>query len=245
MILELDIGNSRIKWRLLDSAGRTQSTGIAEQPKQLLDVTLAGQAIQRVRVSCVRPGELLSELTRDLAETRGIAVEIARVQRHCQGVTVAYQDLSRLGVDRWLTLLAAFRSSGGAAIIVDCGTAVTVDLLDDHGNHQGGYIVPGLKLGPAALTRDTAIRLSATPQWGLEPGNSTEEAIYHGALIMLTALLEKVVSRELGRLTTEQSPAVILTGGDAALIGRYLNLGQTTIQQMPELVFDGLGIALP
>jgi type III pantothenate kinase len=250
MILDLDIGNTRIKWRLLDTGGFGYSEGVAANLVELFDATVSRHSVGRVRVACVRGGKLLDELIRLLAENGQLQVEVAKVQRQCQGLSVAYEELDRLGVDRWLAMLAAFRDADGACVVVDCGTAVTVDLVEADGRHQGGYIVPGLRLMPDALTRNTAIRLTGEPAWGLEPGNSTEDAIYHGALKMLVSLLELTVASELSGLSVsrDELPTVYLTGGDAPLIARFArfqSLPKASLKQVEGLVFQGLALALP
>lgn len=245
MILELDIGNTRVKWRLIDRAGQPVDTGAVAALDQLPGA-LAGRALERARVACVRPGELVPIVAEILRSGWGIEPEVARVQRVCGGVTVAYRDPQRLGVDRWLTLLAAHRLSAGAAVIVDCGTAMTVDLLTAGGEHLGGYIVPGLRLGPLALTEHTAIRLESEPRWAVDPGTSTEEAIYHGVLLMLSSLLNATLARELPRLAGPQDPVLFLTGGDAPLLRPLLSVDHRfDIRETSGLVFEGLGIALP
>ncbi len=245
MILELDIGNTRTKWRVVDGIGTVIARGVAEHLQQLLDDTVGALHMERVRIACVRPGDYLEKLVRELELHRRLPVAIARVLRHWQGVKVAYPDLSKLGVDRWLAMLAAYRQSGKAVIVVDCGTAMTVDLLNDIGDHLGGYIVPGLSLASAALPGATAIRLEGVPHWGTEPGNCTEEAIYHGVMVMLTGLLEKVVAHQSLGVADGKVPVIYLTGGDAPLIRRFLNLERVEIHDSPELVFDGLAVALP
>jgi type III pantothenate kinase len=245
MILDLDIGNTRIKWRLLESGGTGHSEGAASDLAELLNVTVSRHPVERVRIACVRGGELLDELIGSLAGDWQLQAEVAQVQRQWQGLSIAYQDLDRLGVDRWLAMLAAFRDADGACMVVDCGTAVTIDLVDADGRHKGGYIVPGLRLMSDALTRNTAIRLTDEPDWGLEPGHSTEDAIYHGALKMLLSLLEQTVASELSGLPGNELPTVYLTGGDAPLVVRFQSLPNVPLKQVEGLVFQGLELALP
>ena len=245
MILDLDIGNTRIKWRMVDRIGTAAFEGIVSEVDELLDATVRQYPVERVRVACVRGGDSLNELIGSLSKGWQLQAEIARVSREFLGLSVGYEKLDRLGVDRWLAMLAAHRNAGGACLVVDCGTAVTVDLVDADGWHRGGYIVPGLKLMPDALTRNTAIRLAGEPDWGLEPGNSTEDAIFHGALMMLLSLLEQTVARQLARQSVGQPFKVYLTGGDAPLIARFQNLQNVSLKQVDGLVFQGLALALP
>lgn len=244
MILDLDIGNSRIKWRLSDTASGLLKSGVASGLADLLQATVEQHQVKRVRAACVRGGDLLNETTHRLARDWQLMAETAQVRRECQGLTVTYADLGRLGVDRWLAMLAAFRDAKGGCVVVDCGTAMTVDLINSEGRHLGGYIVPGLNLLATTLTQNTAIELHGEPVWGLQPGNSTEEAIYHGALQMLIALLEKTLTRQLASLSANKPPVLYLTGGDAPVLDDFLDLQDVTLKQMDDLVFQGLALAL-
>lgn len=245
MILDLDIGNSRIKWRLSSVGPEIKQEGVATALPQLMAATIEQYPVDRVRIACVRAGGVLADITESLLNNRQLTVEVASVQRECLGVSVAYADLTRLGVDRWLAMLAAFLDAQGACVVVDCGTAMTIDLIEANGRHLGGYIVPGLQLIPRALTQHTGIRLQDQPEWNLEPGNSTEEAVYHGALSMLISLLQQIINDVLPRMSDKSAPVVYLTGGDALLVGRFLRLPQVAVKQVQGLVFEGLAAALP
>ena len=70
-------------------------------------------------------------------------------------MTSGYRDPERLGVDRWLALIAARERSKQPTVIVDAGSACTIDLLDSEGRHLGGYILPGLTAMGEALVRGT------------------------------------------------------------------------------------------
>ncbi len=245
MILDLDVGNSRIKWRVGETGGQPVASGSVPAVDDLFTPPLAQFDIQRARIACVRGSELLAGLENSLEARWKLVPEVARVSRHCQGVSVAYADLNRLGVDRWLAMLAAYRTASGPVVVVDCGTALTVDLVAAHGDHLGGYIVPGLRLGTTALTGNTTIRLAAQPDWGLDPGQSTEDAIYHGSLMMLVSLIEAVIRRERAGLFRSAAPVVLLTGGDAGLIKQFVDAARLEVRVVPDLVLDGLALALP
>lgn len=249
MILDLDIGNTRIKWRLSEDRVIAEphlvSSGTVSELAELIAATVARYPVARVRAASVRGGELLAELTALLANDWQLTVQTAQVVRECQGVTVAYEKLARLGVDRWLAMLAAYRDAQGSCVVVDCGTAMTIDLIDTEGLHLGGYIVPGLRLVPDSLTRNTAIVLEQEPGWGLKPGISTEQAIYHGTMQMLVALLETTLAREFPARPGVKAPVVYLTGGDAVVLARFLDCTDVTLKQVQDLVFRGLALAVP
>jgi type III pantothenate kinase len=242
MILELDVGNTRIKWRLLEERGNTVTrSGAVAELGQLSATSLPGQSITRIRVACVRQKAMSEVLQGWAKENWHLTPELARVHPDCAGVSIRYRGL---GVDRWLAMLAAFRVAGRACLVVDCGTALTLDLLDDSGVHIGGYIVPGLALGARSLQEHTEIRLSdEPPRYALAPASSTEEAIYSGSLLMLLSLLERVSRTVLPDGKTVS--LLFLTGGDAREFLLHLKLPDVEIREQASLVLDGLAIALP
>lgn len=233
MILELDIGNSRIKWRALDD-GTPVARGHCRREGDWL-AGLPQRDIGRLRVANVGGAEVAAELTAWAREHLGVAPEYAHSGAALGGVTNAYAEPERLGVDRWLALLAAWRELGRACLVVSAGTALTVDVLDTDGRHRGGYIVPGLGLMlEALLSRTSGVRFAPGPAASLEPGRSTAEAVLQGCSAMAVALIERARPRP-------EQP-VLLTGGDAERLAPWI---AAPIQLRPELVLDGLGIALP
>ena len=235
--LDLDIGNSRTKWRLAGASGSLKSPGIP---------TLADtEPPDRVRVSAVAGTR---DRIRAAVEARfGIAPEFAEASRELAGVVCCYADPKRLGIDRWLALVAAWRCVQGAIAVVDAGTAITVDLVDDEGRHQGGYIVPGIGLmrrSLAAETRDLGLpqRLADTDEQDRlpPPGRSTDAAIAGGTLAMPIGFLEAVLARF--ATASPSGTTTLLCGGDAHLLQPRL-ASPTCIK--PNLVLDGLAIALP
>lgn len=235
--LDLDIGNSRTKWRLADTSGSLKSPRIP---------TLAAteEPPDRVRISAVAG---VRDRIRAAVEARfGIAPEFARVSRELAGVVCCYEDPERLGIDRWLAVVAAWHCVHGAVAVVDAGTAITVDLADDRGQHQGGYIVPGIGLMRRSLAGET--RDLALPQLLADqeddafppPGRSTDTAIAGGTLAMPVGFLDAVLARF--RAASPSGTTTFLCGGDAHLLHSRL-ASATRIK--PNLVLDGLAIALP
>ena len=147
-----------------------------------------------------------------------------------------------MGVDRWLAMIAAFNRQKRACVVVDAGTALTIDLVADDGRHQGGYILAGLSLAVKALESNTGIALrnrNFSPLSG--PGTSTEQAVLGGALNSTVSLILEV----LGLLRCADSEAIAyLCGGDAELIARALrSRGEHGFTVEPDLVLDGLTYA--
>lgn len=129
-------------------------------------------------------------------------------------VQIAYADPQRLGVDRWLAMIAAKAAYPGDTVIADLGSALTVDVLRADGRHLGGIIVPGLQAMRHGLNLGTALGMSQVslpdaPKLGVD----TESGIAAGALLALAGAVDGAVriAREMHGL----SPQLLITGGDA------------------------------
>ncbi|MBL8732403.1 MAG: type III pantothenate kinase [Planctomycetes bacterium] len=146
-----------------------------------------------------------------------------------------YDTPATLGCDRWLGALAAHRRFG-RAIVVDCGSATTVNVVAADGTFRGGSIAPGLRAmvaGMAAVTPALpAARLDATPE---VPARSSQSAVDAGVLLGYCGLVERLVAEH---LRVAGGPAtVVVTGGNAA---RLLSQTRLRPQHVPELVHEGL-----
>lgn len=240
MILELDAGNSRIKWRMLTGDGPTGQRGVLEHEQELECRLRHLERPCRVRVANVRGQEFADTLTRLLRQHWDMVPEFASVATRQAGVRNAYRDPLTLGVDRWVAILAAYHRCTSACCVVDCGSAITVDWVDKEGLHQGGYIVPGLELMQRALSRGTQLNPAQMETPGCrDPGRSTEEAVGRGIPAMVAGWLNGLAEQP-----PVSRPALYLTGGDADRLVPYLDPADSWIV-VPELVLDGLVHAVP
>ena len=249
MILELDVGNSRIKWRVLnrDSQAGDLRAGVLVGGAEDSAVNLFKSMPHDIRLSaargcCVGSVSLLAELVKGVKERWGLELDVAKVSAQCGGITNSYDEVQRMGVDRWLAMIAAFNRQKRACVVVDAGTALTIDLVADDGRHQGGYILAGLSLAVKALENNTGIALrnrNFSPLSG--PGTSTEQAVLGGALNSSVSLILEA----LGLLRRADSEAIAyLCGGDAELIAQALrSRGEPGFTVEPDLVLDGLTYA--
>lgn len=246
MILELDCGNSWIKWRVtrLDNASVIFS-GVEVGGEQLLSalMELSGLQLSRARIVSVRNKAETQELICRLEQTFNIEVVVAEAVASLAGVSNGYSEPALLGVDRWLAILAAYRLAAEACLVIDVGTAVTSDFVGLDGRHLGGYICPGLRLMSDKLSANThGIPCLGSGIGGIEllvPGRSTAEAVGRGGLLMLRGFVEGQV--QLAARLFGSKFQVFLTGGDAALVGE-LSVG---VRLVPDLVFIGLAVACP
>ncbi len=149
MTVLVDIGNTRIKWATLAN-GRLVRRGSAVH-RDSLDASVAAFAAElpaRPRIIAANvAGERVAERLAALVAARpGASLELVATSAERFGVRCAYADPSRLGVDRWVAVLAAYHAARGAACAIDAGTAVTFDAVDGTGAHLGGLIFPGARL---------------------------------------------------------------------------------------------------
>lgn len=224
-VLLIDAGNTRLAWRYVQP-GRPAQEGAAvyhELPNQWPNV-------QRVIAATVAQQELLAERLQPAfnvtiewwTQPRGDLAEF----KHC------YANPERLGVDRWLALLGARQQQAkGGGIVVDAGTALTIDVLDEANQHLGGYIVPGFHLAQQALfERTEKVRPYQGEQVGTadQLGQNTVACVQLGVQRQMLALIQDIARQY---ATYE----LLITGGDGQWIAQQLNA-----QYYHNLVLDGM-----
>jgi len=242
MKLLLDIGNTAVKWAF--AAGRTlagqggfvhRDGNFRELADRAWSTATAPEAVFAVNVAGAGLASALSEY---LQAAWQLEPEFVQVSAADCGVTNAYSTPGDLGADRWVAMIAAHRLSDGAVCVVDCGTAVTLDVVMADGRHRGGLILPGMAMLCESLQVNTAgIEMhDDVPASGVL-ALGTRAGVEHGARILLASAIDRIVS-ELAEQGGEM-PDVILTGGDAEQLLPLLGI---TVQHVPGLVLQGLAI---
>lgn len=247
MILELDCGNSFIKWRVLGADARLViGEGVVDSDCALLEGlgAIQGLVLEFCRLVSVRTAEETSALISLLKGAFDMSVVCAAPAREMSGVRNGYEEFERLGLDRWLALLGGFHLAAGACLVLDFGTAVTADFVARDGEHLGGFICPGMPLMRNQLrTHTRKIRYGdLAAERALEsivPGRTTVEAVERGCLLMLRGFV--LTQLEMARSYWGEDFAVFLTGGDAALVSEIVPEARV----VPDLVFVGLAMACP
>ena len=247
MILELDCGNSFIKWRVIATDVRqTVGEGVVDSNVALLESlhALPALSLEFCRLVSVRTDEETSALISLLRETFGVSVASAVSAREMGGVRNGYEDFERLGLDRWLAMLGGYHLARGACLVLDFGTAVTADFVSSDGEHLGGFICPGMPLMRNQLrTHTRKIRYGdLAAERALEslvPGRTTVEAVERGCSLMLRGFV--LTQLELARSYWGADYSVFLTGGDADLVSGIV----PEARLVPDLVFVGLAMACP
>ncbi len=253
--IAVDIGNSRIKFGLYTPADLQKSAGGLLEPSRTLDLTPGPAAFAAVAdwLAPTAPGKLrwwIGSVERNFAAQlidwlRGKGVsQIVLLASDDLPLTVAVPRPDMVGIDRLLAALAVnqLRTPDRPAVVVDLGTAVTVDLLSREGAFLGGAIMPGIGLAARALHEFTDL----LPPMGMttleEPppavGTGTIEAmqsgIYWGAIGGVRHLIE-LFAAHLGA-----QPQVFLTGGAATAVAELVSADAA---YYPHLTLAGIALA--
>ncbi|NJN52419.1 MAG: type III pantothenate kinase [Gammaproteobacteria bacterium] len=154
-ILDLDVGNTRLKWRLSGGDCVADAGAVSRADRALQALPPAAPA--RIRICSVAGEAFDRDIGAALLDRYGVPGEFAAVTRALCGVRCGYDDPAALGVDRWLAVVAAWQHYGRACIVVDVGSACTLDVVGPTGDHRGGYIVPGFRLTLDVQVIDPAI----------------------------------------------------------------------------------------
>lgn len=223
--LLLDSGNTKIKYLMNHSFGRLNSIDDLES-------LIRSTKVSQIVLSSV---STMSKSIEDLANSLDLPLHKPAVQKTFGGITVGYDDVTQLGVDRWLAMLAAHAKYSQTYLwVIDAGTALTMDCLSHDGEHHGGVIAPGLSLSSQSLHSKTARLPLSDLNFNGKLGLDTLSCINIGVVFGAVSLIEGVVQKY-----SEPDPLVLLTGGDAELMAGYLSL---KCQIESTLVLDGLKV---
>ncbi|CAM3732277.1 type III pantothenate kinase [Parendozoicomonas haliclonae] len=238
-ILEIDAGNTRLKWRVTKQ-GDVIARGVVNNtsPEDMVEA-IAGEveSTEECWLASVRGAEVIAALSLAIQKRFSVSVQIPKPENGVGGLFVNEVDPARLGMDRWLAMLGARKLYPDQPVmVVDSGTALTLDVVNGAGVFQGGLICPGLKTMLKAMA-DSADLLVMPPEPVLERGLTfaSIQAVQNGALTMAVSLVEREAER------FGQNIKVILCGGDGQLLAGNMAI---PVQLEPELVFEGLSVAL-
>jgi type III pantothenate kinase len=242
MDLLIDIGNTRIKWASLEQKRLAQQHAEpyadwdgAQIRAQILSKLSKPQRVLVANVGGARIGKLVAETIKVACD---VEPEFVHATASAAGVRSGYREPEKLGVDRWLAMIAAYNLEHRAVCVASVGTAMTVDAVDAAGQHLGGIIVPGPDLMISSLhrgTSDIAMRASDGNQGTELFADNTQAALYQGAAHTLAAIVERaghVMQARLGEL-----PALLVTGGASSRITEALRV---PFRVVPDLVLRGL-----
>ncbi len=243
--LAIDIGNTRLKWGQYASPqpGATllaHGAVFLETIDTLADTEWKHLPAPASVLGCVVAGEAVKRRVEEqLGELWGLDARWVVSSAHAAGVTNGYDFPSRLGTDRWVSLVGARHRALAAAaprpaLVVMVGTAVTVDALDADGHFLGGLILPGFGLMLRALEMGTAGLKVPTGEVVDFPTN-TSDALMSGGAHAIAGAVERMHRKLIER--TGQSPLLLMTGGAAVKLASITDLPFETVDT---LIFEGL-----
>jgi len=232
MLLCIDCGNTRLKWGLHD--GKQWLKQAARPLAELHDLSqeISGLPMASKAIACSVAGKQALRAVESAVDALGLPLTWVASQAAQCGVTNCYTDPAQLGADRWAALIGARHLCQGACLVVNAGTATTVDVLDRNGFFQGGLILPGIDLMRSSLARNTAQLPLVDGEYRPLPRN-TADAIVSGALQATAG----AIARMFAHAAADAGATCLVTGGAAASL---LPLLEVTWHTVDYLVLDGL-----
>jgi type III pantothenate kinase len=249
-LVAVDVGNSRVKLGLF--------TSVEERPLPLpvstLDISPQPDQLERIQewlapVSVAQPAWWIGSVQRDVAGRLVAWLRNEGVQRITMlssgdlPLTVSLERPDKVGIDRLLDAVATnrLRAAGQPAIVVDLGTAITVDLISAEGAFLGGAIMPGIATSARAMHEFTdLLPLVEMPKLGEPPpplGTGTSEAMQAGLFWGALGGVRELVERLSAGLSPR--PQLFLSGGAAPSVARLLS---DNAQYVPHLTLAGIAL---
>lgn len=243
--LLVDIGNTRLKWCALSDADGS-ADGVQAIAHAEGDVATEWEACLRARpwrsiwIASVAPPQLLARFEQSCAKwAPDGSRRHARSRARCGDLRIGYDQPSQLGVDRFLTLLAARGIwPRDRVLLASIGSALTIDLLEADGAHAGGLIAPSPDAMHRSLTNLAPQLANLTPSPDqvsqTEFARDTAGGMASGCTFAAIGLIEHC---ERAAAVRGKPPMLVLTGGGAAALAQHLDSRATL---MPHLVLAGL-----
>ncbi|QOC22904.1 type III pantothenate kinase [Wenzhouxiangella sp. AB-CW3] len=210
----IDLGHSRIKWARLDPAGQPAGFGsVALADRAELEPVLSAAPNSHLWVSAQTRPEAARWLVA-LAERHGLGMTKLTTGAAELPIKPSYDSL---GCDRWLAVQWPWHQDQAALCVIDCGTAVTIDIVDATGKHRGGWIMAGLATARESLfDKAPGLPRSGEADTADIPACHSGQAIARGTLLQLVGGIERAVDATCATLGTR--PGIWVTGGDSAAI---------------------------
>lgn len=238
MRLLVDVGNTQVKYVFQGKESDSKLSNVVYVDYQAFQHQLAQgifSAVNEVVVANVHASEVL-----DAIEHWARKYNIACLQVHSSakafGITSSYLEPGSLGVDRWLAMVGAKRLFPEQnLLIIDAGTATTIDLLAANGEHLGGWIMPGVQvLFSSLLARTNKIVATPKAKASVAFGTDSSSCLNHGSWAMTIGAIKEAISQANGLLNLDK---VLITGGNAQEISTLIpGIGQLETK----LIFHGL-----
>lgn len=236
MEIFVDVGNSRFKWAQGENHVLSPTQAIHYQQIDFIDILEQYwknlSTPSNVYISNVGKPNLNDLFITWCEKVWKVTPIFAQTSLKSCDIINGYDNPQTLGVDRWLALIGAQSHLSENLCVVDCGTAVTIDILQVNGLHVGGLILAGLQTSRDALTQKAAALKNIQFNQviiNLSLAKNTHNGIALGTIYAIAGCIEKVAAAHQAK--------VILTGGDAIFIIPHL---KCHFLHLPDLVLQGL-----
>lgn len=251
MRLLIDAGNTRTKWAIMDATGILLQGACTNEALDFTEETASTIAnCSDIYISNVAGTSHALKLEK-LLQNFNIPLHFIHSGKQACNVINHYENPKALGTDRWAALIAAWQQTKAATVVVNAGTAITIDaLLPDDLQHNlahfaGGMILPGIQLMHKSLSAGTAQLMDIKPDkihhddtfnvFGLD----TATAIQAGITQAAAGAVEKMAAMLYEK--NNKLPHVIISGGDAPMIASQINRNViANLLIVDELVLKGL-----
>jgi len=247
MKLLIDCGNSRMKYVYLNSDSLSK---VESLDNDQIDQKTLNQMLNGVSVVCVSSvlDEQLFELISNSALQNGATLIQAKTQAQTNGIVCGYKKPQQMGVDRWLAILGAQHLMPNLnLIIVDAGTATTVDILTSNKRHLGGWILPGVETIHNSITERAAnvhseFKMIDQLSFGVTTQENVNQASWAATLGLISMAKETFVNYfDKNNEKTSDDIQLLFTGGNGKkLMQLYQEFNSEELIFVPELVFHGL-----
>jgi type III pantothenate kinase len=238
LFLLFDVGNTRLKWAAVESS---QYPSDRQKKLWAYSGSISSNALESVETrnelaqyiantlpepdaiafTCVAGEQAITNLQSLFPQWSKLNWKQLRGDSSYSGLRTLYQDPSKLGADRWAAVIGARALSKTNTLIVNAGTATTIDLLGANGVHYGGWIVPGLSLMQQSLQSHTAqLPLAQRQDTTLGFGINTNDAIINGCdAAQIGAIMQAI---QLAKKMNSPIEKIWIDGGNAKVLGQIM-----------------------
>lgn len=241
MKLLLDFGNTRCKWATIDKDQWRSGDAITYDTENRVAKLLAklpAEQCSEIHAVSVLGADFDEQFSQGLHAQTGIDMVFHESRGEGYGVRLGCTDPASYGSDRYAALVAAKHATEGTKLVVDCGTAVTLDMIDSQGLHMGGLIMPGAKLMHSMLAEKASGIVLSDIQPPVQFFNhNTHSAVHSGSMLCLQYGLRSIMDAMCAMVA--EGVSVFVTGGDSSTL---LDLSNNQFIVRPELVLEGLEI---
>jgi type III pantothenate kinase len=238
-LLAIDSGNTAIKWGLHDSERWIAFGRVLQNKRQVLKQAWETLPLpESVVISNVAGKQAADDLATLLKQWQIQPYWITASNNQC-GITNGYTEPEQLGCDRWAALIASWHEVQQACLVVDVGTAMTIDALSSTGQFLGGIILPGPDIMQRTLINHTNTFIRSTAGCFQNFPVNTKNALHSGTIQALCGALQRMhhllSCHSEGKMPVE----IMMTGGGATLLDQYISVPHRIIDN---LVLEGLVI---